>query len=1327
MSSAGEIAGGLIGGAIGTAFGGNTMLGAQIGMMIGGMIDPPKGPTQYGPRLSDLTIQTSTYGAFIARDYGRVAHSGNVFWLEGNKIKETAVKKKSGGKGGKKTVSVTYVNTATFAVGLSKGPVDGVRRIWVKGELFYDAGSTDRNTIIASNAAANGFRFYPGTDTQMPDPRIQADLGVANTPAWRGRAYIVFYDLDLAKYGEALAGAQVKVELFKEGSYGDVLTSNPAPNNRWISCKWDGNRWFGIAQEGLYAGSYSGDVFYTADGLNFTTVTALDAAPGAGHWIDLVYNGSVYMAVAGWGVGYGNGTVAISYDLDNWTTGSMPGGTNQGWEQLIVNGQSILALSSSGFTAITSDGIGFVTGTGPTDIRKEGRGCWNGTVYCVAQQSGSAPRALYTSVTGLSGWTTAYPSEAFSNMYGCCAGPGGRLVAVGTRASDGAFCVTYSDDDGATWSAANYIATNTIHNIAWTADVQLYVAATFNSSTGVGVPGPWFTSPDLVTWTQHVLPGGSLLYDRPAWDGVQWALIRNCQNENSDIQLFRPNALLSTNGTTLGAIVSAECLGSGLLSPTDIDVTSLTPAVRGYSVSTLGTIRSALEPLQVAWPFDVIQSGYKIRFKLRGSASAGVIRADDLDARDSGSAPGVQITTNREMDTQLPARVTIKYLDYDREYEIGEQYDERLNTDAVSRTVHDLAIVMVATEGAGKAQTTLYQAWLDRYDVAFSLPATYNHVEPGDVLTLESPEGDIDVRLISVNYTSDGRVECLAKMSRAAIYTPTIVGATSLVSGVSTIPGSGASDFVMLDVPMLHPVQADSTALVSMYGATGGWPGGLLVRTDDGGTTWVDVQGFSSPGGAVGRATSVLGVVDSRVWDKGSVLTLTMQNGDLYSATELAVLNGANYFAYGAHGRWEIIGVQNCTLTGTTSYALTDMLRGRFGTEWAMGTHLAGDRVVALSSTDVTAIGLSTSSIGLSRNYRGITLGQTIDTGTDTPFTYTGVNLECLSPVYFTASPIGGTSDWGFSWIRRSRTDGEWRDLVDAGLGETAESYELDIFTDNSFSTVTRTLTSSTPSVVYSSVQQTADFGTAQVYIYARLYQMSAVVGRGYPAEAQFAAPGNDYYWSNTVLSMPMDVAGLVDLKGNTPTLSGGIGVSATQSLTAGYSAYFDGVDDRVAFPASADWDMSGGTFTIEWAMYPTTMPTPGTQCRIFLIGVNGSTTSLYIGFDDTGAIQVYVPYGAPTGLSASAGSVVLNAMNIFELSVSAGQARLFKSGALIAGPISITLPTSSSSNQLFIGWDTVATVNFKYAGYLDRVRLAKGVARHTLPFVESGAAFPTY
>jgi hypothetical protein len=179
-----------------------------------------------------------------------------------------------------------------------------------------------------------------------------------------------------------------------------------------------------------------------------------------------------------------------------------------------------------------------------------------------------------------------------------------------------------------------------------------------------------------------------------------------------------------------------------------------------------GAIRAAIEPLQEIWPFDVQAHGYQIRFVPRGGASVATIPPIDLDARPAGEAPGVSLTTRREMDTQMPRRVVVKHFDPDREYNLGEQYAERLNTAAIHVTSLDLAIVLTAGEAAGVAEVLLYLAWLERYAVSFVLPPSYGSLEVADVISLEMPEGFVSLRLTACNTLSDQRIECEAPVCR---------------------------------------------------------------------------------------------------------------------------------------------------------------------------------------------------------------------------------------------------------------------------------------------------------------------------------------------------------------------------------------------------------------------------------------------------------------------------------------------------------------------------------------------------------------------------------
>jgi hypothetical protein len=1294
MSSAGQIVGGVVG-AVAGAFVGSPMLGAQLGMMLGGALDPPKGPTVIGPRLEDLTIQTSTYGATVPRVYGTVPVLGNVFWLENNKIKETVTKKKSGGKGGgSKTTTKTFTYSATFAVGLADtkslgGPIVGVKRIWIGPDLWYDAGSSDMGTIAASNAAAEGFEVYLGSNTQNPDPRISAALGV-NASAYRGVAYIVFYDLALAKYGNSLAGAQVKVEVVCNGTISNYAVTQTSISDR----NWGPLTYNGAVYCALNASS-SNICSTSYDGVTWTE----RVLPKTDAWLAIGSNSKIIIAC-----GYGSTCTSEDNGI-TWVERTMP--ANHYCTDIVWNGEIFLIATDSGPFFTSTTGKSWAQGSAPMyqlgygNMSYRGLG-WNGNVFVAIAGSGTGDFCY--SETGLDGsWASGVQPV------------GNNWTAIGTLGPR--FCITsnnyagtYTSDDGINWTynASNFPGYGTV--VA--SDGSVLCATSY---------GDYCVSADGVTWEIKPFPGGSVnAWNGLVWGGAVFVAVRGGTGLSAIIQPYK--VVVST--PSLSNIVSSEALQSGLLAAGDIDVTGLTQQVKGYRIGSIGAIRSAIEPLQGVWPFDVVQHGYKIQFKVRGSGSVVTIPDDDLDARSASSSPGVSITTSRETDVQLPTNVTIKYLDYGRDYEVGEQYSERTTVNSVNLRVIDVPVVLTDSEAAGMSETLLYLYWLERHEVSFNLPPTYNQLEPADVVTLETPEGNVSLRLTSVNNTSEGIVECQARYNLDSIYTPAAVAASPVVSGPTTIAGPSLSFYVLLDIPYVHTALADPAFLCAMYGQNSSWTAGILFRTDDAGSTWTDIQAFAAPGGTLGIVSNSIGVVDSRVWDKSSSLTVSMLSGTLSSVTDIAVLNGSNYFAYGAHGRWEIVGIQICTLVSGTIYTCSDMIRGAKGTEWTMGLHQAGDMLVLLDESYVTAIGMSTSSIGLSRAYRGITDGSDISSDTDYDFTYNAVNLECLSPVQFKAHFWPTTSNWDFAWIRRSRTDGEWRDRVDAGVGETTEAYEVDIFADSGYATLKRTITTTAQSCTYTLAQQTTDFGSYQAEIYARVYQMSSVVGKGYPASGNFGAIRFDANWSQVVLSMPMDAAGILDLKSHTPTIVGSTTISSTQYFTGGRSCYFDGSGDRITFAASADWNL-GNTFTIEFSIYPLAYPTSGEWCRIYLIGENGSGSALTIQFNDVGQIGIVVPNGSG-GLYTS-GAAALNTWSHYEFSVSTGTAYIFKSGASAAGPTAITTQSSSSSDGLIIGYDTAASsIDFNFYGYVDRVRITKGVARHTAAFTFDPNPFPT-
>lgn len=612
MSSAGQVIGGIVGAVAGFMYGGpaGAYYGFQIGMTIGGVLDPPKLPDINGPRISDLTMQTATYGAPMPRLYGTIAVNGNVFWLENDKYKEVIKKTKSGGKGGSTQTTKTASYYATFAVGLAhrpSNPVVGVRRIWLGADLFYDAGSSDAGAVRASNEATALFNLHKGDAAQSADDRMQATLGMANTSAYRGLCYIVFKDLPLAKYGNSLAGVQVKVEIVVSGSESYVETDGNTP---YIGGQYQLQAAYADFGGVAISKAPAGGSYYltTKDGVNWTPRNF----PYAGSWR---------------AIGAKSDQILVTLDYDkflstkngvSWTLSNV---TYVAWNGFAWNGKVWIA-GANGRAAWSLDGVNWneVVVTGMTQS-PSGVFCHNSRGFIVYDgQNGY----LTTDDNGVSWQQRTFP---FASNTGVRQAASNGSIIVGQVKNNSTY--TYSTDGGDTWAAEVAIGTLTSTlSICYGSGMFCF----YGQSSGggklalsrTGLPGSW----SFISVAAAL--GATLFSDRTVdYTGFSFAGVPT--NGGTACFSIVPN-VMSGSGVAISTVISNECLLSPSLSALDIDVTSLTKSTKGYKVTNPAPIRNGLETLQGAFPFDVIQRGYKITFKERGGASVATIKASELAA-----------------------------------------------------------------------------------------------------------------------------------------------------------------------------------------------------------------------------------------------------------------------------------------------------------------------------------------------------------------------------------------------------------------------------------------------------------------------------------------------------------------------------------------------------------------------------------------------------------------------------------------------------------------------------------------------------------------------
>lgn len=166
--------------------------------MAAGFVDQqlfgPKAPNAAGPRMSDLSIQCSTYGVAINKVYGTTRIAGNVIW--GTNFVEHKKEESSGGKGGGGGKTTTYSYTISFAIGLCEGEITGFNRVWADGKEVTDKFTGDNPAIE--------YTLHYGTETQEPDPFIEGIETSFPVPAYRGLAYIVIQHMDVTDFGNRI-------------------------------------------------------------------------------------------------------------------------------------------------------------------------------------------------------------------------------------------------------------------------------------------------------------------------------------------------------------------------------------------------------------------------------------------------------------------------------------------------------------------------------------------------------------------------------------------------------------------------------------------------------------------------------------------------------------------------------------------------------------------------------------------------------------------------------------------------------------------------------------------------------------------------------------------------------------------------------------------------------------------------------------------------------------------------------------------------------------------------------------------------------------------
>lgn len=542
--------------------------------------------------------------------------------------------------------------------------------------------------------------------------------------------------------------------------------------------------------------------------------------------------------------------------------------------------------------------------------------------------------------------------------------------------------------------------------------------------------------------------------------------------------------------SVLSAIITEICGRVGL-DISKLDLSHITDLIDGFVVNNIAPARASIEQLQKGFFFDGIESDGVLKFIPRGNEAIATIDYTMLIPGGTDSSPPDLLAIKRAQELDLPQKIDVNYINRATDYQSGDQNSQRMVTLSQGKDIQSLSIVFNDWEAQRIADISLYNAWLARTSYQFSMPLQYVQYEPADVVNINTVAGGHTVRITESLIGLNGEIQCKAIAEDPGVYD---FYAQPQNSGIVTkIPKPLSATWLeIMDLPTLLNDNG-STPYIRFAGTGLGenWPGAGVFKSDDN-VTYGSFSQLEQPA-CVGNILDTLPDANPDIFDRSSSIQVSLITGSLESVTETAVLNGANLALVGD----ELIQFTNAELVSENKYKISGLLRGRLGTEYAVNGHMAAERFVLIDQATAREQ-MPVQLIGLERKYKAVTFGATLTSAAEEDFVY---NANCLRP--YSPAHVAGSRDisgnLSISWFRRTRIGGELRDGIDVPLSEESEKYEIDIYNG---SDIIRTLNSATAEAEYSTADQIADFGSNQPSIKIAVYQLSAIVGRGFPAQA---------------------------------------------------------------------------------------------------------------------------------------------------------------------------------------------------------------------------------
>lgn len=433
----------------------------------------------------------------------------------------------------------------------------------------------------------------------------------------------------------------------------------------------------------------------------------------------------------------------------------------------------------------------------------------------------------------------------------------------------------------------------------------------------------------------------------------------------------------------------------------------------------------------LAYGFDVFERDGQLVFRNRTAVVQAEVVDDGLAI--SSELEG-RIELARSSDLETAGQVRLGYVDAQSSYEL-RSVEARFPDDTtvmVSQT--DLPLALTKSEGLSSVERWLAEARVARDTIRFALPKSRLSVGAGDVIQYGGHRYRVDrVEQAESQLLDAVRVE-------SGVYLP--ADKADEVFSVRTFTPPGPVLPVFLDLPLLTGQEIPHAPHIAV--GADPWPGsvGVWSSSEDAG---YEINRLIAASAIVGTTESQLTAHSPGLWDRGTPLRVKLVGGELSSASETAVLNGANAMAIGdgSGANWEIFQFAVAQIVAPDTYELSTRLRGQLGTDGIMPSVWPVGSTVVLLDLALTQIDLASSSRGLVRHYRigAASRGFEDSNVIHRAEAFDGIGLRPYPVSHLRSEDQAG--DLQISWKRRTRIDGDTWQSPEVPLGEDVEAYQV--------------------------------------------------------------------------------------------------------------------------------------------------------------------------------------------------------------------------------------------------------------------------------------------